>query len=50
MNERGLVLPKIHLQPLAIGALDDGFHGRVHSVNGWSWSCSLPPPVVDVPR
>jgi hypothetical protein len=30
MNERGLVLPKIHLQPLSIGALDGGFDRRAY--------------------
>jgi hypothetical protein len=30
INESSLVLPKIHLEPLAIGALDDGFDRRVY--------------------
>jgi len=29
MNECGLILPKIHLEALAIGALDDGFDRRI---------------------
>jgi hypothetical protein len=30
MNERGLILPKIHLEPIAISVLDDGLNRRVY--------------------
>ena len=34
MNQGGLILPKIHLKPLAIGVLDDGFDRRLYDPAG----------------
>jgi hypothetical protein len=34
MNECGPILPEIHLQPLAVGALDDGLDRRVYDSAG----------------